>query len=311
MQPDSVNPPTNISEKGIVSRHLVKREGAPTYKEERPGERLIQGTPVRQTATPVIPRNSMPLLASEMPEFYDLTKEESDTRISLPPTGQQDMHIIDLDDYPSPQSTDDSDLEIISPVRMTRLQSWEKIRIWMVEYLKVGNKDRFFVPRTGLEAHHSYFKLPKRNLPFSHSAQLIVGDGNCLFRAIAFWKYGCQDDHLKVRHSILEHAKENPDWTAKQLPPEDSTDNWISKMEKAGTTAGWGDNTAMAVYAKRDQVILFVVSYDTQNSRGHLVIYHPDPVARDDVDKLTEVYFLLHKDSHFEIINPFHNIYVG
>jgi hypothetical protein len=181
----------------------------------------------------------------------------------------------------------------------------------MVEYLKVGNKDKFFVPRTGLEAYHSYLKSPKRNLPFSHSTQFIMGDGNCLFRAIAFWKYGCQDNHLKVRRHILEHAKKNPDWTAKQLPPGDSIDNWISKMEKAGTTAGWGDNTAMALYAKRDQVILFVVSYDTQNSRGHLVIYHPDPIARDNVDKLTKVYFLLLKDSHFEIINPFHNIYVG
>ncbi|KAA1109133.1 OTU domain containing 3 [Puccinia graminis f. sp. tritici] len=240
---------------------------------------------------------------------YDLTKEDSDKQSALHLRSEPARQVIDLDDFPSPVS--DSDVEVVSSIRMNNTQSWEAIRVKMVEYLKVGNKGLFLVVLDGLEANYSHFRVPRKYLPLSHSANFILGDGNCLFRCLSFWKYGHQDDHIGVREKVIEYANENRNWTVQHLWPGVTFDNWTTNMGKAGTREGWGDNTAMAIFAKMDQVILFVVSYTSEYRRGHLGIYYPDEIVGNNVRALTKVYFLLHIDFHFEIINPFFSIYVG
>ena len=94
----------------------------------------------------------------------------------------------------------------------------------------------------------------------------IVGDGNCMFRAIAFALYGDQEKHGDVRNLIVNYMTENIDERVGQSKAKLLCDmNWrdyLGEMQKEGT---WGDEYVLinGALACRTNIVVLSTSGST------------------------------------------------
>jgi hypothetical protein len=83
--------------------------------------------------------------------------------------------------------------------------------------------------------------LRKKRLRF----QPIVGDGNCLFRALADQLHSDQYYHMDVRRNIIYHMRANSELFRKFIFNETSFDEYLYKMAQPYT---WGDNLCIQAF---------------------------------------------------------------
>lgn len=86
--------------------------------------------------------------------------------------------------------------------------------------------------------------VPRRVVP-------ITGDGNCLFRSIA---YATGDDHVHVRRSVVHHLKRHWDRFGAFVADEER-ETYLDHMAHDGT---WGDELALEAYHERTRVPIHV-----------------------------------------------------
>lgn len=143
--------------------------------------------------------------------------------------------------------------------------------------------------------HMSYQRIP------------MMDDGNCFFRAIAFWVYGNQNQHMDVRQLIVKHISNNWDRYRVFIVGDDSYHNrirslydYIECMEHDGTFGGSQEcvatselfNVKLVIYTvenlKVPQVYgpaydnTFTLLFSGSHDNGHFdVIIQNDHVALD------------------------------
>ena len=205
----------------------------------------------------------------------------------------------------SVDSGSDGEIKLISGTKRTIASTWQSTIQVMIEYLNPNNSAKFSIPLNHLATPEIWFKQPTKGLPLSYSIDFIEVDGNCLFRAIALWKYGDQQNHYQIRDFMRHYAITHTEWMQGVIGSDQNLNHWIERMGR-----DWGCNDAMEVIARGCNIILFVVSYYSSSTPPGLNIFYPDHRIKNNVTKKTNVYFILHMGNHFEIINPLPNIVV-
>eukprot|EP00972_Heterocapsa_arctica_P101798 14998558-Heterocapsa_arctica.AAC.1 len=76
--------------------------------------------------------------------------------------------------------------------------------------------------------------------------QAIRGDGNCLFRSVAWATTGSQDSHLALRHAVVSKVMEDP-FYAPFLDLDTSMETWVQDMSRSGVD---GDHLVMVALAQ-------------------------------------------------------------
>jgi len=217
---------------------------------------------------------------------------------------QPSIEITQKNSIPHSESEDEVQVLYSKPFNVT--SSWNCIRAAMVQYLKAQNSHRYQVHLPKTPGSRNYYKKPTQLLPFHHTRSFIGNDGSCLFRAFSFWRYGHHNEHQKLRRTVIEYAKIYSSWVQQRLGLQ-KIEHWLQDLQNNG----WGGSVCLEILAIQFNVILFVVSYHSRTRRGDLVKYFPNYKIGDDVPKRTSVYFMMHLDVHFEILDPFYNIIVG
>jgi len=112
--------------------------------------------------------------------------------------------------------------------------------------------------------------------------------------------------HLSILLTSPRVGKCTLNWVQQGLGLQ-KIEHWLQDLQNNG----WGGSVCLEILAIQFNMILFVVSYHSRTRRGDLVKYFPNYKIGDDVPKRTSVYFMMHLDVHFEILDPFYNIIVG
>ncbi|MBW0483056.1 hypothetical protein O181_022771 [Austropuccinia psidii MF-1] len=107
----------------------------------------------------------------------------------------------------------------------------------------------------------------------------ILGDGNCLFRALSDQLYGTPDRHLQVRSEVCQYLAQNES-RYKAFVDTDEEESWethLKEMSKQGTYGGHLELSACANLHRRPIKIvqpgmIYVISHEDEspsNSRNH------------------------------------------
>ena len=98
----------------------------------------------------------------------------------------------------------------------------------------------------------------------------IVGDGNCLFRAVSFSLYGTEDYHLTLRNIAVDHIDQNLDdfrfylFNDNANPMSDlEVQGYITSLRQPGTFAG--QECILALSRVLSINILVTIGGDSQN----------------------------------------------
>ncbi|CAI8035684.1 OVARIAN TUMOR DOMAIN-containing deubiquitinating enzyme 9 [Geodia barretti] len=114
------------------------------------------------------------------------------------------------------------------------------------------------------------------------SVRRIQGDGNCLFRAFSYILTGSADQHIGVRHAIIDHMTNNAQYfRGHHLVGYGSIQSYIAftGMDQDGT---WGTDIEMLSLAHLFQTPVF--SYSQQH--GQWQRYSPHDVDRQLMDDI-------------------------
>ena len=133
---------------------------------------------------------------------------------------------------------------------------------------------------------------------------LIVGDGNCFFRAISHQLYKKQKRHLQIRSCAIKQLRSNPNHYAPFL--NNSTypniNDYINKMALAGTDADHPVIVATANRYKTNIIVhelgkepLSILQYDSNKRQFH-VWYDPVRGHYDSILTLNNHRLILHRD---------------
>ena len=133
--------------------------------------------------------------------------------------------------------------------------------------------------------------IPKHLIPYKPSSQLtnrgdflytqsrkcrsVLGDGNCLFRAVSHQLYGSEDQHLQIRHSLCNFIEQNqskyePYWI-------DLTTSFSSHLKDIKNAGCWG--TGLEIKACSDYLLtpVFVCSPDVTTGAYRWEKFSPTP----------------------------------
>ena len=96
----------------------------------------------------------------------------------------------------------------------------------------------------------------------SRKCRSVLGDGNCLFRAVSHQLYGSEDQHLQIRHSLCNFIEQNqskyePYW----IELTTSFSSHLKDIKKAGC---WG--TGLEIKACSDYLLTPVFNLNCQSS---------------------------------------------
>ncbi|CAI8035685.1 OVARIAN TUMOR DOMAIN-containing deubiquitinating enzyme 9 [Geodia barretti] len=121
------------------------------------------------------------------------------------------------------------------------------------------------------------------------SVRRIQGDGNCLFRAFSYILTGSADQHIGVRHAIIDHMTNNAQYfRGHHLVGYGSIQSYIAftGMDQDGT---WGTDIEMLSLAHLFQTPVF--SYSQQH--GQWQRYSPHDVDRQLMDDIHQSFLPL------------------
>lgn len=99
------------------------------------------------------------------------------------------------------------------------------------------------------------YKREKKNLHSPSSYRNIKGDGNCLFRALAFAVCGNEENHGLIRQLIVSHLAETAPWILNNETPDQYLER--TKMCENGT---WGTEVELYTASSLFQCRIFVYS---------------------------------------------------
>ena len=100
-------------------------------------------------------------------------------------------------------------------------------------------------------------------------SKVIVGDGNCMFRAMSFHLYNTQDRHMTVRSKAVHYLRQHP-----ETLNFDVDSNYLTIMEKEGT---WGDEIMLQAIAAVYNISIFVYSASSSQQRYSVTYPHSAP----------------------------------
>jgi hypothetical protein len=150
------------------------------------------------------------------------------------------------------------------------------------------------------------FHEPTPEIPLRYS-RFIQGDGHCLFRAIAYWRFGDQDRHQEVRQAVIDFAPKHEE-ELKRGMTERGYDRWCQRI-KGG---GWGDQACLDLLARYYQLIIFTAGFHFRPAglprlplSGWETIHFPEHLSKDNIFMRSEVYFLMFLGNHYEVLDPF------
>ena len=103
----------------------------------------------------------------------------------------------------------------------------------------------------------SNFVFNSRLRRYGLRAQEVGGNGNCLFRAIAYQIYGDVNRHLEIRRTGVQYLENNPDRFI-ESPVVDNTlwSEYINYMSRAGA---WGDHIILQAIAENMNLRIHVI----------------------------------------------------
>ena len=133
----------------------------------------------------------------------------------------------------------------------------------------------------------------------------VVGDGNCLFRALAFILYGTEDDRDKVKLCILEFEGQNGD-LYREFVPEGNTslEDHIQALRKPNA---WGTHFELKAAATVYQMDVRVFMQISSTTDYHELDFHPyklqHPLVKPPLAKEIDTLELCHtNNNHFDCI---------
>ncbi|KAI9627945.1 hypothetical protein H4Q26_018279 [Puccinia striiformis f. sp. tritici PST-130] len=131
----------------------------------------------------------------------------------------------------------------------------ETLRI--LEAIKITTQSPILTPAT---------IKPIKSLPgYSRTQNYIKGDGNCLFRTFAYFRYADQDEHIRVRKEMVEYMKLHPLEFQDFVEGEDSDPKirlkkYLDKMKNIGA---WGDQLSIKALSELYHFNVVVLSSPT------------------------------------------------
>jgi len=138
-------------------------------------------------------------------------------------------------------------------------------------------------PRVQEVVKHSKLRVQEEDVqskPGLHRVA-ILGDGNCLFRALAY----PSNDHIFVREHIMRHIRNNWDTYRNFLEHSEQRD-YIENGQRNGV---WGDELCISAYSDTARVAVHV--YDTTSKRL---------IRRYGTQHSKSVTYLLYNGSHYD-----------
>ncbi|GFU53754.1 OTU domain-containing protein [Nephila pilipes] len=138
-------------------------------------------------------------------------------------------------------------------------------------------------PDTDTYIHHSGAKFQI----FS-----ITGDGNCLFRAMAYFAFGRQSEHAFVRNEVVKYVCDNWD-RFKNFTAEEEMPVYRKRMSSSGT------------FGSEKEIVAFTEVFDCK-----VIVYFKDSPERDPLvfgDSSTECFVLysgMTDCGHYDVLHP-------
>lgn len=127
----------------------------------------------------------------------------------------------------------------------------------------------------------------------------VLGDGNCLFRAISFAIYQNQDMHSKIRTDITNMIKNNKHKFKPFITGPQSIDTHVSNMSKLGT---WGTQVELIAASTLYNIPIYVASKSTNRLSYHWRRYRPIAVDNLLITETSKTHIeMIHLDDcHFD-----------
>ena len=161
-------------------------------------------------------------------------------------------------------------------------------------------------------------KDPKKGWPIKSNllkVEKVEGDGNCLFRALAWWQYGDEEAHRQVRKEVVEWVKQHPTASAKYPGDLNTTlaelvrpsfSQWVDKMKKDKV---YGDDVAIRGAAGLYGVNIFVVSsintpVESTTKRGYIKYFPVDIETAEVTWGIVQQWHEEEVQRHFDVLTP-------
>ena len=132
----------------------------------------------------------------------------------------------------------------------------------------------------------------------------IVGDGNCLYRALSYALYGNQIYHVQIRQNITNYVCDNYDIYEQSLNatcfdyPYKDAEHYKKHMGAEGIL---GTDFQVAMFANLYEIKIQL--YRMNETSGYEQSYQFDPIDSPDVKPVIKILFTGDKrDGHFEIL---------
>ena len=133
-----------------------------------------------------------------------------------------------------------------------------------------------------------------------HCVKVMMGDGNCMFRALSFVLTGSQDQHLHVGSLICNHIHSIHLLVEPHISPNTNTRDYIerTRMEHNGT---WGTDIELLTFANLCQTSVYV--YNTERYTWIVYVYPPS-FSMSNINVSTKsIIYLFHPINHFDVVS--------
>ena len=179
--------------------------------------------------------------------------------------------------------------------------------------------DYILPPGVTLPAHLIPCKPPSKLLDrddFLHSqlrkCHHVLGDGNCLFRAVSHQLYGTEEKHLEIRMSLIDFINQNKSkyeqfWI-------DSNSTFSEHMDSIKNPGSWGTELELKACSDYLSIPVFVCTPDLKSNAYRWEKFNPFSWASGssqlDLLPFTEGHIELAHNStrdHYDSIVPYDN----
>ncbi|CAG0913396.1 unnamed protein product [Notodromas monacha] len=126
--------------------------------------------------------------------------------------------------------------------------------------------------------------------------RMVLGDGNCLFRALGDQLDGNTRKHLDYRRQAVEHMRENRELFEPFIDDSISFERHVSLLGEPGTHAG---NDAIVAFAGFHKAVVVVHQLNTP-------LYHIATQGFDDSRSLKELHVAYHNGEHYDSVRKLH-----
>lgn len=130
--------------------------------------------------------------------------------------------------------------------------------------------------------------------PKKQNIHKIIGDGNCLFRALSFAVTGNQKSFKKIRAAIVQLMEKNEDPNLVELMDNCSSVEEYLNKSKMKEDKTWGTDIEILIFARMLNCVVYL-----WNEKSWLTISHKPMEA---IDETMTTIFLVGGSGHFDIV---------